>query len=308
MNLTRNTGAQVMKANIFERITNQIVQAIEAGAPEYSMPWHRSGKSLDCPTNAITGRAYRGLNVVTLWMDGQAAGFQNGQWATYRQWNEHGAQVRKGERGAPVFFWQRRDNGKTDQNDDDDRRRFGFVAKAFTVFNIDQVDGFVTDAVPALPEDDRIARAEDFVRQVGAAIQHGGDQAYYSPGYDSVQMPEFSQFKSANGYYATLAHELTHWTGAKHRLDRNLSNRFGSADYAMEELIAELGAAFTCAGLGLQTEPRRDHAPYVGSWLKALRGDSRAIFTAASKAQEAADYLEQRGHKPLNPPTFDGAI
>ncbi len=284
-----------MKTNIFERITNQIVEAIEAGAPEYSMPWHRSGKSLDCPTNAITGRAYRGLNVITLWMDGQAAGFQTGQWATYRQWNEHSAQVRKGERGTPVFFWQQRDNGQTDQNDDDERRRFGFVAKAFTVFNIDQVDGFMPDALSVLPEDDRIARAEDFVRQVGATIQHGGDHAYYSPGYDSVQMPEFSQFKTPTGYYATLAHELTHWSGAKHRLDRNLSNRFGSADYAMEELIAELGAAFTCARLGIQTEPRRDHAPYVGSWLKALRGDSRAIFTAASKAQEAADYLAEKG-------------
>lgn len=284
-----------MHTNIFQHITNQIVDAIEAGAPEYSMPWHRTGKLLDCPTNAITGRAYRGLNVVTLWMDGQAAGFQTGQWATYRQWNEHGAQVRKGERGTPVFFWQQRDISQTDQDGDDDRRRFGFVAKAFTVFNIDQVDGFMADAVPALSDDDRIARAEDLVRQVGATIQHGGDRAYYSPGNDNVQMPEFSQFKSVNGYYATLAHELTHWTGAKHRLDRNLSNRFGSADYAMEELIAELGAAFTCARLGIQTEPRRDHAPYVGSWLKALRGDSRAIFTAASKAQEAADYLAQRG-------------
>lgn len=280
-----------MKTNIFERITNQIVDAIEAGTPDYVMPWHRTGKSLDCPTNAITGRAYRGLNVVTLWMDGHTAGFQTGQWATYRQWNENGAQVRKGERGAPVFFWQQRDNGDAEQGGQEERRRFGFIAKAFTVFNADQVDGFTPDAMPGLSEDDRDARAEDFVRQVGATIQHGGDRAYYSPGYDSVQMPEFSQFKTSTAYYSVLAHELTHWTGAKHRLDRNLSNRFGSEDYAMEELIAELGSAFTCARLGLQTEPRRDHAPYVGSWLKALRGDSRAIFTAASKAQEAADYL-----------------
>jgi antirestriction protein ArdC len=126
---------------------------------------------------------------------------------------------------------------------------------------------------------------------VGATIQHGGDRAFYSPAYDIVQMPDFRQFKNSTGYYATLAHELTHWSGAKHRLDRNLANRFGSAEYAMEELIAELGAAFTCARLGLRTEPRLDHAPYVNSWLKVLRGDARAIFTAASKAQEAYDYL-----------------
>ena len=280
-----------MKTDIFERITNQIVQAIEVGAPDYSMPWHRTGKSLDCPTNAITGRAYRGLNVITLWMDGHTAGFQTGQWATYRQWSEHGAQVRKGERGAPVFFWQQRVDGDTEQDGGKQRRQFGFVAKAFTVFNTDQVDGFTPDAIPVLSEDDRHARAEEFVRQLGATIEHGGDRAYYSPGYDSVRMPEFSQFKTSTGYYTTLAHELTHWTGAKHRLDRDLSNRFGSSDYAMEELVAELGAAFTCARLGLQTEPRRDHAPYVGSWLKALLGDSRAIFTAASKAQEACDFL-----------------
>lgn len=295
MNLTRNTGAQVMKPNIFERITNQIVAAIEAGALDYSMPWHQTGKSLDCPHNAITGRAYRGLNVVTLWMDGHVAGFQTGQWATYRQWNEHGAQVRKGERGTPVFFWQQRGNGDTEHDDGEDRRRLGFIAKAFTVFNVEQVDGYTPDAIPELSDTERHARAEGFIRQVGATIQHGGDRAYYSPGLDTIQMPEFRQFKTSNGYYATLAHELIHWSGAKHRLDRNLSNRFGSADYAMEELIAELGAAFTCARLGLKTEPRRDHAPYVGSWLKALRGDSRAIFTAASKAQQAADYLAEAG-------------
>lgn len=284
-----------MKSNIFERVTNQIVAAIEAGAPDFSMPWHRTGKALDCPTNAITGRAYRGLNVVTLWMDGHAAGFETGQWATYRQWTEHGAQVRKGERGTPIFFWQQRGHDEAEQKNGEDRRRGSFIAKGFTVFNADQVDGFAPVFQPQISEKDRDARAEDFVRQVGATIQHGGDQAYYAPGSDTVQMPEFTQFKSSTRYYATLAHELTHWTGAKHRLDRRLDSRFGSEAYAMEELVAELGAAFTCARLGLNTEPRLDHAPYIASWLKALRSDSRAIFTAASKAQEAADYLAGKG-------------
>lgn len=282
-----------MRLSIFERITNQIVEAIEFGADDYIMPWHRAGKALDCPTNAITGRAYRGLNVLTLWIDGETAGFATGRWATYRQWSEHGAQVRKGERGTPVFFWQNRDSDSADQNDGDDRRRAGFVAKAFTVFNADQVDGAPPEASPVLSDDQRIAEADAFVRRLGADIRHGGDRAYYSPGIDQVQMPEFGQFRSAAAYYATMAHELVHWSGAKHRLDRDLSGRFGSADYAMEELVAELGAAFACARIGIQTEPRRDHAPYVASWLKALRGDPRAIFTASSLAQQAVDYLQQ---------------
>lgn len=286
-----------MKTNIFERITNQIIAAIEEGAVNFTMPWHRTGKALDCPTNAITGRAYRGLNVVTLWMDGHAAGFGTGQWATYRQWNQHGAQVRKGERGTPIFFWQQRGHNDPEQDGGEDRRRGGFIVKCFTVFNADQVDGFVPAFQPKISEGDRNARAEDFIRQVGATIQHGGDRAYYAPGSDTVQMPDFSQFKTATGFYATLAHELTHWTGAKHRLDRRLDNRFGSEAYAMEELVAELGAALTCARLGLNTEPRVDHAPYIASWLKALRSDPRAIFTAAGKAQEAADFIAAAGCK-----------
>jgi antirestriction protein ArdC len=282
-----------MKLSIFERITNQIVETIESGAGDYIMPWHRVGKALDCPTNAITGRAYRGLNVLTLWIDGETAGFATGRWATYRQWSEHGAQVRKGERGTPVFFWQKRNTDSADQSDGDDRRRAGFVAKAFTVFNADQVNGAPPETTPVLSDDLRIAEADAFVRRVGADIRHGGDRAYYSPGFDHVQMPEFGQFKSAAAYYATLAHELIHWSGAEHRLDRKLGSRFGSGDYAMEELIAELGAAFTCAHLNIHTEVRRDHAPYVAAWLKALRGDSRAIFTASSLAQQAVDYLQQ---------------
>lgn len=280
-----------MKPTIFERITNQIVAAIEAGSADYIMPWHRSGMAIDCPTNAITGRSYRGLNVVTLWMDGQAAGFRTGQWATYRQWSEHGAQVRKGERGVPVFFWQSRESQAADRDDGAEVRRGGFIAKAFTVFNADQVDGFTPQAAPELSEQTRIDRFEEFVGNLGAKIVVGGDQAYYSPAHDQVHLPSYAQFKTATAYAATLTHELTHWTGAKHRLDRNLANRFGSDGYAVEELIAELGAAFICARLGIATEPRRDHAPYIASWLAVLRGDPRAILSAASKAQEASDYL-----------------
>ncbi|MFY7834821.1 MAG: ArdC family protein [Novosphingobium sp.] len=236
-----------MKSNIFERITNQIVEAIEAGAPDYSMPWHQSGKSLDCPTNAITGRAYRGLNVVTLWMDGLAAGFQTGQWATYRQWNETGAQVRKGERGTQVFFWHRREQvHQADGKDKSGQRKLGFIAKAFTVFNADQVTGYNADPVPELSETERLAGVEAFVTATGAIIGHGGDSACYIPSSDTVRMPEFKQFKTPEAYYSVLCHELTHWAGAKHRLNRQLCNRFGSQAYAIEELVALSGQSAPC--------------------------------------------------------------
>ncbi len=296
------------KINLFERITAQIADAIAAGAADYAMPWHRASDPLHCPANAISGRAYRGLNVLTLWVEGEAKGYSLGQWATYRQWCEHGAQVRKGERGTTVFFWQQRPGDRPADSAEQEPRRPAFVAKAFTVFNAAQVEGFTPQTPPSLSEQEREARAERFVQHTGAAIAHGGDSAFYSPCTDRIHMPEFGRFRSAAAYYSVLAHELTHWSGSKHRLDRSLGNRFGSKAYAMEELIAELGAAFTCARLGIETEPRRDHAPYIASWLTVLRNDPRAIFAAASKAQEAADYLESLAIDPRGPrkacPTF----
>ena len=280
-----------MKPSIFDRITQQIAEAIAKGADDYVMPWHRMSSDLSAPVNATSCRPYRGLNILTLWISSEASGYRTGQWATYAQWSSLGAQVRKAEQGTPIFFWERRQRA-ADHDDDggDNQRRAAFIAKAFTVFNAEQVSDYHPDPIPELPESERLHRAEAFVEATGASID-GGDSACYIPGIDMVQLPAFTQFKRPEAYYSVLAHELTHWTGAKHRLDRNLSNRFGTQAYAMEELIAELGAAFTCARLGIQTEPRRDHAPYIASWLKVLQGDSRAIFTAASKAQEAADYL-----------------
>lgn len=141
-----------MKSTIFERITNQFADAIETGAPDYIMPWNRAGKLLDCPTNAFTGRAYRGLNILTLWMDGESAGFETGKWATYRQWSQNGAQVRKGERGAPVFFWQKKEVADISSDEGDDRRRLGFFARAFTVFNADQIEGYAPEVDGDLEE------------------------------------------------------------------------------------------------------------------------------------------------------------
>jgi antirestriction protein ArdC len=283
-----------MKTTLYETITQQVVEAIEAGAGAYKMPWHARGADISSPRNAITGRAYRGLNVITLWMTAEAKAWQAGQWATYQQWHEAGAQVRKGEKATTVFFWKQIEQqgaAELDSEEDNAERHKRFFAKAFSVFNADQVDGFTPVSVPELPEKDREIGAEAFFAALGANIRHGGDRAFYTPGLDYVQIPAFEQFKTAAAYYGVLAHECTHWSGAKHRLARDLSGRFGSDCYAMEELVAELGAAFVSGHLALPVEPRRDHAPYIASWLKVLKQDSRAIFTAASKAQAAADYL-----------------
>lgn len=278
-----------MKPSIYETITSQIVAAIEAGAGNYDMPWHRSQHDVASPSNAATGNAYRGINILALWMTAEARGFGSGQWATYRQWQEQGAQVRKGETAATVILWKPLDEGAAKAADGAEPGRF--VARAYSVFNSGQVDGWTAPIIPQLPEAERIACAEAFMAAVPAELTHGGNSACYIPAADRVQMPAFGQFRSAPAYYATLAHELTHWTGAKARLNRDLSGRFGSDSYAMEELVAELGAAFICGRLGIGGEPRTDHAPYIASWLKVLKGDSRAIFTAAAKAQQAADYL-----------------
>src|ERR1035438_6041833 len=145
-----------------------------------------------------------------------------------------------------------------------------------------------------MPLPNRIERAEGFFQAIGATVRHGGNRAYYATDSDHIQMPPFQAFGENVSYYSTLAHEHTHWTAKADRCDRQLGKRFGDSAYAAEELIAELGAAFTCAHLGLSTEPRADHAQYIQSWLRVLKADKRAIFTAASKAQQACDWLIQR--------------
>jgi antirestriction protein ArdC len=143
---------------------------------------------------------------------------------------------------------------------------------------------------------ERIEQADSFFRGIGADLRHGGNQAFYSPSGDYVQMPPFQAFAENVSYYSVLAHEHTHWTANAGRCNRELGKRFGDNAYAAEELAAELGAAFTCAHLGLSTEPREDHAQYLQSWLRVLKADKRAIFTAASKAQQATDWMIQRAH------------
>lgn len=299
---TTNRTATESRADIYQRVTDSIVAAIEAGAGKWRMPWHSGmdGIAPVLPVNLATGRPYRGVNTVVLWASAQAKTYGSAVWGTYRQWQERGAQVRKGEQASPVVFWKITERGEAQdgsEEQEDSRGGRRFFARGYSVFNAAQVEGFEVPSPALLPEAQRIERAETFFAGLGAAIQHGGNRAFYRPVEDRIQMPLFPAFADPVAYYATLAHEVTHWTGHPSRCARDLKGRFGEEAYAAEELVAELGAAFLCADLALASEPRPDHAAYVQSWLKVLRGDKRAIFTAAAKAQVAADYAHERtGH------------
>ncbi|WP_114227213.1 MULTISPECIES: ArdC family protein [Sphingomonas] len=282
-----------MRANeLFEQITQHIIAAVEAGASAFKMPWHSWGRGIAQPANSMSGRAYRGINTLLLWAAAEAGGYPTGRWATYQQWRQAGGQVRKGEKSTAVVLWKATGTpaGTEDGDSSDQGRRV--LARTFLVFNEAQVEG-----VPPAPEvrtlstRERITDAEDFVAATGAQIRHGQDQACFIPEIDQIWLPQFAQFRGPEAYYATVCHELVHWSGAKHRLARELSGRFATEAYAMEELVAELGSAFIAGHLGLTVEPRPDHAGYIASWLRVLKNDSRAIVTAAAKAQEAADYL-----------------
>jgi antirestriction protein ArdC len=285
----------VQRNDVYAAITDRVIAVIEEGAGEWQMPWHRSGVSR--PLNAHTKKPYRGVNVVALWAAADAHSYGAGFWGTYKQWRELDAQVRKGERASLIVFWKELEREVEDEETGEWERKKTLFARASWVFNVDQVDGWTPPSAPERNLVQALDHAEAFTAATGADIRYGGDRAYYRRSDDHVQMPERERFTGSTtstpteAYYATLLHELTHWTGHESRLDRELSGRFGNEAYAIEELVAELGAAFLCADLSITNTPRPDHAAYIASWLEILKRDNRAIFTAARKAAQASDYL-----------------
>lgn len=288
------------RADVYARVTDKIVADLERGVRPWLQPWnaeHMAGR-ISRPLRA-NGQAYNGINVIALWMESVAKGYSCPIWITYRQAQELKGQVRKGERGSPVVYADR--FKRTEQSDTGEaiETEIPFM-KGYTVFNCEQIDGlpahFYATATPPAAAPERIASAEAFAAGTGAKISHGGNRAFYAAAPDYVQMPPFECFRDAESYYATLLHELTHWTKHETRLDRDFGRkRWGDAGYAAEELVAELGAAFLCADLGITPDVREDHASYLASWLEILKADKRAIFTAAAHAQRAADYLRDGG-------------
>jgi antirestriction protein ArdC len=284
------------RLDLYAQVTTAIIADLEHGVRPWAKPWsaeHLAG----CISRPLRHnlQPYSGINILLLWAEACAKGYSAPVWMTFRQALELGGHVRRGEQGAMVVFANRIRRTVAGDDGQDVEREIPFL-KAYTVFNVDQVDGlperFHATAAPQLEPAQRIDRAEAFFAALGADIRHGGNQAYYMTGEDRVQIPPFESFADPERYYATLAHECTHWTRHASRLDRDFGRkRWGDEGYAREELVAELGAAFLCADLGLELEPREDHAAYLASWLKVLQNDKRCIFTAAAQAQRATELL-----------------
>ena len=282
-------------SQIHQDVTDKIVAAMEANPGQWTKPWTDNGR----PKNATTGRRYSGVNIMLLGMAGASKGHPTGLWASYKQWQGVGAQVRAGESGTAIVYA----STFTPRDAEPDTRAIPFL-KSSSVFNSAQVDGYTVEEDTPTSIVQRLKDVDQFTHATGAEVRHGGDRAYYTPAQDFIGMPELSSFKDTStgtateNMYGTLLHELTHWTGHKSRCDREFGKRFGTNAYAAEELVAELGASFLCAGLGLAIEPRLDHAQYLNSWIRLLKKDKRAIFTAASKASQAVEWLEQAQDEP----------
>lgn len=285
------------REDIYTRVTSQIIASLEQGVRPWVKPWaveHAAGR-ITRPLRH-NGTPYRGINILLLWSEAMAKGYAAPLWMTYRQSQEIGGQVRKGEHGSTVVYADRFTRTEQDDKGQDVEREIPFL-KAYTVFNVEQIEGlpehFYAKPVNPLPLAERIEGADRFVAATGASIRHTGNMAFYAPGPDCIQLPPFEAFCDKESYYATVLHELTHWTRHASRLDRDFGRKqFGDPGYAREELVAELGAAFLCADLGITPTVREDHAAYLDHWLTVLKEDKRAIFQAAAYAQRAADFLQ----------------
>lgn len=275
--------------DLYSDVTARIVQQMEAGEIPWQKNWKLTGSKFSpFPVNATTNRPYSGVNVILLWM---APNRGAPRYLTYKQAQSVGGNVRKGEHGSKVYFFKQL-NVKDKKSGEDKKIP---MLREYTVFHVSQCDGLPEqvvngpDAGAPLNQDDRAALADEFIKSTKADFREGTGNPAYVPSLDYIRMPPFEAFKSQTSFYSVAFHELVHWTGAKSRLDRDFSGRFGTAAYAAEELVAELGAAFINADFGFDMVA--NNAAYLSTWIKLLKDDSRAIFTAASKATKAVEYL-----------------
>ncbi|MBZ9975464.1 ArdC family protein [Mesorhizobium sp. BR-1-1-10] len=282
-----------MKTNdLYSTVTSMVIRQLEEGVPPWVRPWkddrlHGVGM---IPTNLVTGRRYSGGNILLLWLAAHVHGYSNLQFCTYQQLNGIGASVRKGEKATHVIFTKH--IMRKGEGDDEDRP--GTLVKTYPVFHFSQIEKIPEKYLA--PQQEPESEPQDLgspkvklARGCGVHVQHGGNRACYIPSKDEVQMPPPSAFVDDEAYWQTLMHEFTHATAHEKRCGRKLGKRFGDEQYAFEELVAELGSAFLCARLDIPAGYRS--ASYIDNWLKVLKQDTRAIFTAASYAGQASDYL-----------------
>jgi antirestriction protein ArdC len=279
-----------MKRDLYAEVSARIVAELEHGAAPWVKPWSAT-PGQNVPQNAVTNRPYSGCNVILLWL-ARERGWATPRFLTFKQALEAGGNVRKGEHGTKVYFVKQLQIKDGDGEEAD--TRLVPMLREYTVFNVDQCET-LPDRVKSgrlmrvRNPDTRDAIADEFLRCTSADIRQGSGEAYYVPSHDFISMPAFEAFKGSDHFYNVAFHELTHWTGHKSRLDRDLQNRFGSRHYAAEELVAELGAAFLCAEFGFDGDVR--NAGYIATWIELLKADKRAFFTACNRASKAAEYL-----------------
>lgn len=285
--------------DLYQEVTDIIIEQLEAGTAPWHKPWAVSGGGFipEIPQNFVNGKQYRGVNILLLWCQAMKQEFSSKEWATFKQWNEKGETIRKGEKGSMVVYYdfieKEQDNGEL--------KKIPFL-KSYVVFNRCQTAGYVAPEQPSEQPHmlvERIGKVDSFIQNTGAMIEYDGNRACYNSQSDKILMPDLTKFvdtetsTATEGFYSTLLHETVHWTGHQKRLNRKLRNRFGSELYAEEELVAELGAAFLCAELGITDTPRSDHASYIASWLEALKNNKQFIIAASGAAAKAVDYLQK---------------
>jgi antirestriction protein ArdC len=305
----RRSSSPAPKRDLHTEITQRLIQAIEAHPGEPKMPWRKAGRPLWMPENALSHKTYNGINVVNLWVAAEMRGFSTPVFATYKQWQELGCQVRKGAKSELVIFYKEFETEPNPDDEGDDGKRR--VSCASYVFNAEEVEGYeAPPAAQTLGPIARLASADQFMRHTQIPLVHAGDRAFYRPSTDTITMPEEGLFTGTEtmnrdeAYCAVLLHEAIHATGHKSRCDRDFTGRFKTEAYAAEELVAEIGSAFLCAELGITQDTRADHAQYLAHWLQLLKDDPKAIFTAAAKASEAVSWLkrQQPAHSENNGP------
>jgi antirestriction protein ArdC len=285
-----SSGDLVNKPSVYEIVTKSIIEQLKSNLVPWVQPWSSDRSSL-LPYNAVSQRHYRGVNVLLLWAAAETNRYKNPAWLTFKQAQELGGTVKKGEKATPIVYASSFKKTETPEAGEENKKDIRFL-KFYYVFNLEQTTGLpghLCRVPEEKPLEDRLHHVEAFIEKVGANVHHGGERAYYSPSTDVIVLPPMKDFESPAHYYATSLHEHVHFSGHPSRLNRDLTGRFGSRSYAAEELVAELGAAFLCSFLEIKAELR--HASYVASWLELLENDSKAIFTAASAASKAADYL-----------------
>ena len=287
------------KADIHQEITDAVVESLEAIRDQYgkdhegfawTKPWIDTANGM--PRN-VDNKPYRGINVLLLLIQASKMGYGQNVWGTFKAWKAKGGKIIKGSKSTKITFYR---EIKSEDKETGEETKIRFL-RTYSVFNIAQVEGVtIQDDTQTLTNQvERDKLIDSFVAGTNAILKDGGNRAYYSPTNDFIGMPKLEQFKTTDGYYSTLLHELTHWTGAMKRCNRDLKNKFGSQAYAFEELVAELGSMFLCNKfniLGRDEEQMRNHITYLDSWIKRLKDDKKAIFQASTLAQKAFDFLE----------------